>query len=128
MADHEQRSPGPDGRSERGEKASPGLGRQLHELGRDEVERAMLGRTGQKVGVSPVDTRGKRRVNGPCVLDRARGPRWKCRRPPHATRAANQMASAPSPHPTSRARPGSMPSTSATSCGLGFPLQMRADD
>src|SRR6516162_1634220 len=41
---------------------------------------------------------------------------------------ASQMASAPSPQPTSRARPGGRPATSATSCGFGFPLQTRCAD
>jgi hypothetical protein len=38
-------------------------------------------------------------------------------------RRASQMESAPSPHPTSSARPGSRPATSATSWGFWLPLQ-----
>src|SRR5690242_3287153 len=41
---------------------------------------------------------------------------------------ASQMASAPSPQPTSSARPGGLPATSATSCGFGLPLQTRCAD
>ena len=37
-------------------------------------------------------------------------------------RRASQTASAPSPQPTSSARPGRRPLTSATSCGFGSPL------
>ena len=130
VADHEQCSPSPDGRGERGEEPIPGLGRQLHELRRDEVERVVLGWAGEQVDVAPFDTRGDRRMPAvrACATARPRATLEMSVATTCHPRSANQMASAPSPHPTSRARPGSRPSTSATSCGLGFPLQIRGDD
>jgi hypothetical protein len=62
VADHEQRSAGPDRGSQRGKQPGARLRRQLHELHRDQVEGAGLGRPGQQVRLPPLDACGHHRI------------------------------------------------------------------
>ena len=63
---------------------------------------------------------GRRRVRGGALQAAAEKSTAVTRHPC----AASQIASAPSPQPTSSAVPGGRSAASATSCGLGFPLQI----
>ena len=90
--------PRPNGSGKRGEEPLPRVGRQLHELRRDEVEGVEFGSLGvaEKVDVPPFDTRCCRRIGlagswaarpratPEMSVATTRQPRW-----------ANQMASAP---------------------------------
>ena len=128
-ADHQQRSPRPDGRGQRREQSGPRPGCHLHELGRDEVEGVRLGCADEKVDLLPLDARRDYRISvrgvpgGPLE----RHPRDVSRHHvPTVPGEPDGVGPLATPHV--ERPPGRQTATSATSCGLGLPLQTCGDD
>lgn len=68
MTHDEERSARSNRSGEAGEKSSTKLRWQVHELRRDKVERVRFGCADEKVDLSPLNTRGRRRIRGSDAL------------------------------------------------------------